>query len=174
MTIDGTPDPLLYVSATQVNAVVPLKLSSTSPASSLAITTNGASLPALRVIVDMDNPKAFVRADGTVAAINQDGTPNTATNPATAGSYVSIWATRVGGVPGLADGQMATTARNSTCYVIYDLFQNPYIIAPAYAGAAPGTVNGVVQINIQPEAGHVYYLNGNIQDSFSVFVSGGE
>ena len=36
------------------------------------------------------------------------------------------------------------------------------------------TVNGVVQINFQPEAGHVYYLNGNIEDSFSVFVSRGE
>jgi hypothetical protein len=66
---------------------------------------------------------------------------------------------------------MATTARNSTCCVIYDLLENPYVIAPAYAGAAPGTVNGVVQINFQPKAGHAYYLNGNVEDVFSVFVS---
>jgi uncharacterized protein (TIGR03437 family) len=171
VTIDGTPAPLLYVSATQINAVVPLKLSSTSLASFLTATTNGTSLTPLRLMVDVDNPKVFLRADGTVAAINQDGTPNTATNPAQAGSYVSIWATGVGGIPGLADGQMATTAQNSTCCVIYDLFQNPYVIGPAYAGAAPGTVNGVMQVNFQPEAGHTYYLNGNVDNLFSVFVS---
>jgi uncharacterized protein (TIGR03437 family) len=171
VTIDGTPAPLLYVSATQINAVVPLKLSSTSLASFLTVTTNGTSLMPFRLMADLDNPKVFLRADGTVAAINQDGTPNTATNPAQAGSYVSIWATGVGGVPGLADGQMATTAQNSTCCVIYDLFQNAYVIGPAYAGAAPGTVNGVMQINFQPEAGHTYYLNGNVDNVFSLFVS---
>jgi hypothetical protein len=82
VTIDGTPAPLLYVSATQINAVVPLKLSSSSPAGSLDVTTNSESLRDVRVIVDMDNPKVFLRADGTVAGVNLDGSLNTATNPA--------------------------------------------------------------------------------------------
>ena len=65
MTIDGTPAPLLYVSATQINAVVPLKLSSSSPAGSLVITTNSESLRDVRVIVDMDNPKRVTRIIST-------------------------------------------------------------------------------------------------------------
>jgi hypothetical protein len=65
VTIDGTPAPLLYVSATQINAVVPLKLSSSSPAGSLVITTNSESLRDVRVIVDMDNPKRVTRIIST-------------------------------------------------------------------------------------------------------------
>jgi uncharacterized protein (TIGR03437 family) len=109
-------------------------------------------------MVDLEDPKVFLRTDGTGAAINQHGTPNTATNPAKAGSLVSIWATGVGGVPLLADGQLAATQK-STCCVIYDLSQNPYIIAPAHTGAAPGMVNGVMQIHFQPA--HAYYRNGS-------------
>ena len=66
---------------------------------------------------------------------------------------------------------MATAAQNTTCCVIYDLFHNPFVFAPAYAGAAPGMVNGIVQINFQPAFLDSYYLNGNVNDSFSVFVN---
>ena len=45
--IDGTPAPVLNVSVTQINAVVPLKLSTTSPTSFVTVTTNGTSLLAV-------------------------------------------------------------------------------------------------------------------------------
>ena len=91
--IDGTPAPLLYVSATQINAVLPLKLSTTSPTSFVTVTTNGTSLPPFRLMVDLDDPKVFLaptelwqRSTGTARRIQQR-------IRRTAGFYVSIWAT---------------------------------------------------------------------------------
>jgi hypothetical protein len=65
---------------------------------------------------------------------------------------------------------MATAAENYYCCFLSGLFQNQNTIV-SYTGAAPGMVNGVVQINFQPALFENYYINGNINDSFSVFVA---
>ena len=140
VTIGGAPAPLLYVSNTQINAVAPAALN--SPANTqLRITVNGVAMPLFGAVIDPTDPQIFANADGSAAAINQDGSVNSATHPAPAGSVVSIWATGTGSGLG-ADGQQATAAR-PTCSCI---ITNSTV---TYAGTSPQLVNGVTQINFQ-------------------------
>ena len=170
VSINGTPAPLLYVSSTQINAVAPIELGGLA-GDSVQLTMSGAALPPFRLVVDSAEPEVFRNADRNAAAINQDGTVNSSTNPAKAGSIVSIWATGVGsGTLGLADGQQQTAAQPGCACIIHNLNQNKDII-PAYAGAAPGMVNGVVQINFQVGIfGDAYFLAGS-PDWFAVSVA---
>ena len=160
VTINGTPAPLLYVSATQINAVAPVELTAGS-AAELQLAQNGAPGPDFRVMVDIAAPAVFLNPDGSAAAINQDDTVNSKTNPAPAGSYVSIWATGTGYFHG-RDGQMAPGANQfcsltGYCDIISALDGSPVNLY--YIGAAPGTVNGVIQINFQVTASQSYYLS---------------
>jgi uncharacterized protein (TIGR03437 family) len=172
VTIDGIPAPLLYVSETQINAVAPVELTAGSSVE-LQLAQNGAPLPDFRVLVDIAVPGVFLNADGSAAAINQDGTVNSQANPAPVGAYVSIWATGTGYFPG-RDGQMATGA-NQFCdpgLAYCTIFQSDGTMANVtYSGAAPGTVNGVVQINFQVAASQSYYLsvNGINSGTFGVY-----
>jgi uncharacterized protein (TIGR03437 family) len=92
--IGGIAAPLLYVSDTQINAVTPVELK--IGATNLEVIQNGTNLPSFRAEVDNADPQVFLNPDGSAAAINEDGTVNSATNPAKVGSYVSIWATGTG------------------------------------------------------------------------------
>jgi uncharacterized protein (TIGR03437 family) len=172
VTVNGIAAPLLYVSGTQINAVAPVDLTPGSFAG-LQVMLNDAPLQDFQARIDPAAPQVFRNPDGSAAAINQDGTVNSAANPAPAGSYVSVWATGTGYFPG-SDGQMATAA-NYYCILsgpcgIVDVTGNP--IATSYIGAAPGMVNGVVQINFQVSAGAAYSfnVNGVNSDAFAVFV----
>jgi uncharacterized protein (TIGR03437 family) len=174
VTINGTPAPLLYVSATQINAVAPVELTDGS-AAELQIAQNGTPWPAFRVMVDIAAPQVFQNSNGSAVAINQDGTLNSKTNPAAVGSYVAIWATGTGYFPG-NDGQVATAANEfcsvgGYCNVISVLDGNPVNLY--YIGAAPDTVNGVVQIDFQVTESQGYYLsvNGISNDSFGVYTT---
>jgi uncharacterized protein (TIGR03437 family) len=175
VTINGTPAPLLYVSATQINAVAPVKLTAGS-AVELQIAQNGTPLPGLRVMVDIAAPGVFLNSDGSAAAINQDGSVNSKANPAPVGSYVSIWATGTGYFPG-SDGQLATGADQFCSLVgnceIVDAAHGSSAINVSYIGAAPGTVNGVVQINLQVTASGAYYLSvdGISSEYFNVYTT---
>ncbi len=138
VTMNGTSIPLLYVSDSQINAVAPLYLS--GPAE-------------VRVGVAATFTAAVVAAAPEIfqVAINQDGTVNSETHPAKAGSIVSIWATGTGAPPfdaTMQDGRIASVARDFECCQVYGFQPLPVF----YAGSAPGTVNGVVQINFQAPA----------------------
>ena len=170
VTINGISSPLLYVSATQINAVAPIELTAGS-AVALRITQNGVPLPDFRVMDDIAAPAVFVNSDDSAAAINQDGTVNSQANPAPSGSYVSIWATGTGYSPG-SDGQMAT-GPNEFCEpgLLYcPVFQyDGTPVNVSYTGAAPGEVNGVIQINFQVTGSQSYYLSVDGINS-SIFV----
>lgn len=158
MTINGTLAPLLYVSATQINAVAPIELTAGATVT-LRVVTNNVAAPDFRVVVDSADPEVFLNTSGTSAALNQDGTVNSASNPVAPGSYVTVWATGTGITSG-GDGEIAQSAQSScACFVSEALIANgtgmpgETIPVPAlnvtYAGASPGLVNGVVQINFQ-------------------------
>ena len=176
-TINGTPAPLLYASPAQINAIAPVELTAGASVE-LQVTQNGAPLPAFRTMVDAAAPGVFLSADGSAAAINQDGTVNSRANPAPNGSYVSIWATGTGYFPG-DDGQLAPGANQFCSMVGYCAIVNtipglsPSGIDVSYVGAAPGLVNGVVQINFQVCAGCFYELSVDGVDSnlFGVYTA---
>ncbi len=164
--IGGIPAPLLYISNTQINAVVPRELTVGSSVS-LQVSNGAASMPAFRMVVDQAIPGVFGQ-NGTAAAINQDGTVNSAAHPALSGSIVSVWATGMGYAPG-ADGQIATAAQQTCSCSIVNTVQET-TVSPPYAGAAPGMVNGVVQINFMVSShngmGVSYLLFANGTDSY--------
>jgi uncharacterized protein (TIGR03437 family) len=147
MLIGGVATPLLYVSSTQINAQVPFAL--TGPDNTtVSITNSSSTLPAFLAVVDPAIPGIFTIAGGS-AAVNQDGTLNSAANPAKTGSVVSIWVTGTGEVSGV-DGQVATAAGNTCVYCqvsVNGATEMNGLSLALYAGAAPGIIDGVSQIN---------------------------
>jgi uncharacterized protein (TIGR03437 family) len=143
VTINGVDMPLLYVSSSQINAVVPMAIATGAGATVRVV--NGTSVsPAYPVWMVANAPEAF----STV--LNQDGTVNTTTNPAKSGSTVSIFVT---GWPsnfsGLSDGQVVTTMQDSCpCQVETLNAQNPSNFTVLYGGTAPGFIAGVTQFNV--------------------------
>jgi len=79
-------------------------------------------------------------------AANQDWTLNSASNPAKVGSFVTVWANGAGAFS-TVDGQVATAAQAYCTCTITD--NRGGQINVSYAGAAPGLVNGITQINFQ-------------------------
>jgi len=177
--IDGVAAPLLYVSATQINAVAPVELSLDSIVD-MNLTVNGTALPAFRMAVDSQPPEVFP------AAMNQDGTVNSAANPAKAGSFVTVWADNAGTFS-TVDGQVASGAQTTycACTILDQPLVSGALLPPdsqvnvSYAGAAPGLVNGITQINFQipPYSGapfeQAFYLEvgASVSNAFYVYIS---
>ena len=152
--INGSPVPLLYVSDSQVNAVTPLFLSGIT--AQVQVTFNGVATADFVAAVLNAIPEIFQRADGTAAAVNQDGSINSPEHPAPPGSIVAIWATGIGVTPfGAAqDGRIAPSASDFGCCAIWA----PSLANVVYGGAAPGIVAGVVQVNFQVPAQFDLYV----------------
>jgi uncharacterized protein (TIGR03437 family) len=173
---NGVAVPLLYVSDSQINAVAP---QAATPSSSMTvqIVSNDVTSPSFPATVVTADPQVFRNPDGTAAAINQDNTLNSASNPAKAGSIVSIWATGTGSIyPRPPDGQISTAAQDYDCCQIGALVvrSSNFVQVPTpapvvlYAGAAPSMVAGIVQINFQIPP----YIDTPGTLGFSVFASG--
>jgi uncharacterized protein (TIGR03437 family) len=91
---------------------------------------------------------------GQGAILNQDGSLNSANQPAGAGTVVTIFATGAGqfSPPGI-DGSIVT-ADNLPVPMLPVSVQIGGIDAPvSYAGGAPSLVEGVLQVNAQVPAG---------------------
>jgi uncharacterized protein (TIGR03437 family) len=147
VSIGGIAAPVLYASATQINAVVPFGVP--TGAAQAEVSFNGSATPAFPVIVRDAAPQIFRNADGSAAAINQDGTVNSAAHPAVGGSIISIWVTGV--VPfQTIDGAVQAGANNSYCAQAFaSAWSTEDQLNVLYAGAAPGMVSGVAQVNLR-------------------------
>jgi uncharacterized protein (TIGR03437 family) len=150
---NGVAAPLLYASTTQVAAVAPFGI--TGPAVQVTVTYQGQTSVPATVQVFAAAPGLFT-ADGTgagqAAAINQDGTLNSATNPAPLGSVISLYATGGGRTspPGL-DGQVSPSPLASQSLPVQVYIGNQMVLSAAqlqYAGPAPGEIAGLMQINV--------------------------
>ena len=106
VTFDGKPAPLLWVQDGQINAVVPWSVA--GPTTEICVTYDTVETNCLSSAVVEAAPGVFT-TDGTHAiALNQDGTLNSAANPAALDSTVTIFATGLGPLnPPLADGALA-------------------------------------------------------------------
>jgi len=147
----GTPIPLLYVSASQINAELPLGIASgglTNGIAPVEVVNNSVALPDFRMAVVGTNFAVFENA-GSMAVINQDGTLNKMANPAKLGTVVTIWATGFGATGAPVDGAVATGANNfcNTCQLTLSNEHTNITETVQYAGAAPGLIDGLMQIN---------------------------
>ena len=158
VTFNGTPAPLTYVSANQINAVVPYEVGGVVSAT-VVVTTNGVASAPVQVNVANSAPSIFTltqNGSGQGAIVNQTGSINGASNPAAKGSVVAIYATGGGALnPTALTGSVTSTTGSSL-----PLTSAPVTVTiggvPAqvqYSGAAPGIVSGVLQINVTVPSG---------------------
>lgn len=145
VTFDNFQAPLLFVSDSQINLLVPYELTGraiTNVAVRFAFWT---SLPA-RVRVLRVNPGIFTQDyTNQAVALNQDGSLNSIWNPAGIGSLVTIYATGLGLVtPRPETGWPAPTRPPSTIDP-FDLFIGGVRASILFAGLVPGQV-GLYQI----------------------------
>jgi uncharacterized protein (TIGR03437 family) len=150
VSFNGTPAPVIYTSATQVAAIVPYEISGSTV--QVTITRQGQSTPPFAVPVAASAPTLFTlnqSGAGQAAAINADGTANTAANPVKIGGYISLYVTGEGQTsPSGTDGKIASIPLpHPILPVSVTIDGQPARVT--YRGAAPGEVAGVMQVNVQ-------------------------
>ncbi len=148
----STAAPLIYASATQVNAVVPYSLTGTSVA--VTVQFNNVSSAPVTVPLQPTTPGIFSydsTGTGPGAILNNaDFSVNAAARAAAAGTVVDIYCTG-GGVttPVSKDGALATSAPPFPTLNAQDVSVTIGGV-PAkvvYAGPAPGLINGLTQVD---------------------------
>jgi uncharacterized protein (TIGR03437 family) len=149
---DGTPAPLIYSLAGQVSAMAPYAINGKS-STQVQVVFQGQASNTVSVPVVSAMPGIFTldsSGSGPGAIVNQDGTVNSANNPAPAGSIVFIYATGEGqSNPGGIDGKPGdypapTPVAQPVTATLGDL--NAPVL---YAGGVPGMIAGFLQVNIQ-------------------------
>jgi uncharacterized protein (TIGR03437 family) len=151
MSVNGTAAPLLFVSPSQINAVVPFGTDASASAE-LKIRAFGYVSEPLLLATTPAAPGGFTSdgsGKGQAAALNQDGTANSPINPASAREVVSVYGTGFGvTVPMSQDGVLANSnLLNIALNVKVTVAGKDAQVT--YAGSAPGLVNGVSQINLK-------------------------
>ncbi len=155
---DGTAAPIIYTSAGQVNAVIPCALagytSTQMVVDFMVPEPTGSSEHVLSAPLTVPlSPAApgIFTADGSgkgqAAALNQDNSFNTPSNPAARGSILTFYATGVGATSPCVDGQIYQSD--------FPTIALPVVVGVGgseahvdYAGQAPDLVSGVAQFNI--------------------------
>ncbi len=146
---DGIPAPIVYVSATQCSAVAPY-FGASGAVTHVQVEYQGVRSDPLQIAVASAGPGLFTsNASGTGqgAIVNQDNSINSAANPASRGSVVALWGTGEGVTdpPGV-DGRLAVDVLpKPVAAVSVDIGGQQASVQ--YAGAAPGLMPGVLQVN---------------------------
>jgi uncharacterized protein (TIGR03437 family) len=135
---DGIPAPILYASASQINAVVPYEIS--GPAPNLVVQYGATTFPAGAYALVPSTPGIF-------SILNQDNSLNNAANPAAGGSAIQIYATGVGATsPSSITGEVTASETKSSVLPI-SLAIGGMSAPVTYAASAPGAVAGLFQVN---------------------------
>jgi uncharacterized protein (TIGR03437 family) len=167
VTFDGTPAPLLYVQDGQINTVVPWHLT-TGATTKVCVSYGGATTNCVTRTVSAAAPGVFTFDGVYAAAINQDGTVNSAANPAPIGSAVAIFGTGLGQVtPMPRDGAITALPLGTDMLptkigvlmggIIFSIVP----MDVEYAGPAPLEVAGVSQINVAASPNQMSLVTGS-------------
>ena len=157
VTFDGRSAPLLWVQDSQINVVAPWSLTP-GQNTQVCASYNNAPTNCLTWPVVQSAPAVFTVDGSSAAAQNQDGTMNSADNPAPLGSIITIWATGLGPItPPQADGTLVELPlpQNVLPVVVRAWWCFPFscstfpIYEVTYAGPAPSLVAGASQINFK-------------------------
>jgi len=145
VAISGLAAPLYYVSSGQVNVQIPYELDGQQQAS-VSVSYNGATSRGEGIQIAARAPRLYP------FIFNQDGSTNSAGNPAAAGSIVVLFATGLGVTsPPSVTGKAAVAPYPGPASPVRVLIdgQDGTIL---FAGLAPGTA-GVMQVNVGLPAG---------------------
>jgi uncharacterized protein (TIGR03437 family) len=135
---DGIPAPLISVQANLIECFAPFEIASTTV---VTVLSDG----------QLSNP---VRT-GVVAyapqiqnVLNQDGTVNSKDHPAKLGSVITLYVSGTGVTsPPSADGLITSTPL-PVPVVAVSVYLPGGQVTPQYAGAAPGLIAGITQVNV--------------------------
>jgi uncharacterized protein (TIGR03437 family) len=157
VNIGGIAAPIIYTSSTFVSAIVPYEINGLTSVN-VYVTYQGQQSVVNTIQVATVAPGVFTLNSsgfGQALAVNLNGTVNTASNPTPAGDFLLLYETGEGQTtPAGVDGQLAPASPpfpmpvQSVTATVGGL---PAMIT--YAGAAPGFVEGVMQVNLQIPAG---------------------
>lgn len=148
---DNVAAPLVYVSASQISAIVPYGVAGKAT-TALQVEYRGLKTNAINLRIADAAPGLFTAnstGKGPGAILNADNSLNTASNPVSPGGIVILFGTGEGITdPAGQDGQLANS--------VYPKPRQPVTVRIGgkdaevlYAGAAPGLVAGVFQINVK-------------------------
>lgn len=151
VTFNSYPAPILYASATQINAIVPYELAGTSNVSIEVIfgsaRSNSVFVPVVASAPGIFTANASGQGPGAILDVNYH--PVSDSNPVSGGSYILIFATGEGQTsPGGVDGLIEPLTLplpvplQSATVTIGGVAANIQ-----YVGAAPGQVAGALQVN---------------------------
>jgi len=147
---DGVAAPMIYSSEKQVAAVVPYAVAGKS-STQMTVEVGGVKGAAVAVPVVSSLPGLFTidsSGKGQAAVLNENGTLNGAANPAAAGSIVVIYLTGEGQTSPVGDdGALAVGATLPKPVLPVSVTIGGNAAEILYAGAAPGAVAGLMQIN---------------------------
>ena len=135
VVVDASQAPLLYVSATQVTAMVPLESRGKATAE-VRVVYNNLSFGPVTAPVAAAWPALFTvsaTGQGQAAALNQDGSANDAAHPAAPGSVVQLFGTGAGAID---SRDVRVKVGGEPADVLY-------------AGPAPGLIPAVFQVNVR-------------------------
>ena len=145
---DGKPAPLLYASATQLNAIVPYEVVERT---SVEVRVNGNSLSTNALPVAASSPAIFTLNSsgvGAAAVLNQDNSVNTPANPAAPDSTIQVFTTGAGllSPPAVTGEITGTSSKVPTLPVTVTIGGVNATVVNAVA--APDSVSGLVQVNV--------------------------
>lgn len=148
---DGVPVPVIYTSSSQVSAVVPFN--TLGPTTNVQVEFDGQMSASLVVPVAAAAP-GFFSFDGNgggFGAVNEDGTANGWDTPAAPGSVVTLYITGAGITdPASVDGLLTPTNGPFPSPILpVAISMDGHPAEVLYAGAAPGMLAGIVQVNVR-------------------------
>ena len=145
--INGYAAPVFYASPVQFNVQVPWEATGYAP---FGMIVNGAPSNLQTAIVSTYSPGVFMVSPTLGAITHADGSPVTATSPATANETVVVYATGLGPVSGsMVTGKPASTTSLQPTMPDQATAKIGGITAPvAFSGLTPGFI-GLYQVNVQ-------------------------
>jgi uncharacterized protein (TIGR03437 family) len=153
---DGAPAPLIYVSSNLIAAIAPYYLANFTVAN-ITVSYQGNTTVVTTVPVVSAAPGIFTAdstGSGQAAAVNSDGSLNSAAKPAKTGSFISLYITGDGQTnPAGVDGKLANAAPYPATVGTVKVTVGGLPAVVNYAGATPTSVAGLTQVNAQIPVG---------------------
>jgi uncharacterized protein (TIGR03437 family) len=171
VSFGGYAAPVLFAGAGEIGTVVPFEVAG-QKSTAVQVTYNGIPSNSVQVALAPD-------ALETLGVFNSDFSINSPSNPAQAGSVISIYVSGLGSIlPGAVDGEVNQPpyADLSGQFLLTGIFAgttNSQTLTVTAAGPAPGAVAGVIQVNFLVPPGLtsvIMHAGGGVGRSFTTSV----
>jgi len=156
---EGVPAPIYYAADGQINTAIPFTMYGRATVR-VQVEYNGVLSAAIPLTMAESAPSIFTTANSlgnpVTLVVNQDGSINSSSHPAPAGSFITIYATGFGQTtPAGVDGHPAALPLPKPVLPVSVAMGGSPAPVVLYAGDAPGLAEGVIQLDIQLPAANL-------------------